>query len=495
MATNCSLVQKSLLIGIVVMALFAGSCTKQVLPAEISEVQITPLITRVTGVYFDKNDQIGLTISKSSGVYIDNKPLIYNGTIFAAQGLIWYNNITEHASLSAYYPYQASGTPTLFTIASDQSGVGYAASDLLAATRTDVTPSATPVEMLFHHLMTKLSIQVVNTSDATIRTVTIDGAISSAQVDIPQLTAVVKPGAVASSIQAHTITAETLYEAIVVPQTTALTLTVATNDGKTHAYKLVSSPLLSGKLYIITFAFSNIDMTATLSGAISDWENGGALVGEGGGTNPGEGGASNTLSYGGVDYKTVTLNDGRTWMAENLRYIPAGKSASTDATVDHGIWYPCTVDGVASTNAAFVAQQGLLYDLDTAYGAPITTTNCNSVAGSQGICPNGWHLPTRAEFEALIAAYAPPYSALTDTHFFTFSGIRTAIGTTKQYHAPLSAGAFCSSYLTGSSTTSFASDQKFQPLLSTTTSGSLSLSMAALKTAYGLPIRCLQNQK
>lgn len=33
----------------------------------------------------------------------------------------------------------------------------------------------------------------------------------------------------------------------------------------------------------------------------------------------------NTLSYGGVTYKTVTLSNGQTWMAEPLRYVPEAR--------------------------------------------------------------------------------------------------------------------------------------------------------------------------
>ncbi len=43
---------------------------------------------------------------------------------------------------------------------------------------------------------------------------------------------------------------------------------------------------------------------------------------------------------GRVDYKTVTLKDGRTWMAENLRYVPEGKTPSSDPAEEAGIWYP-----------------------------------------------------------------------------------------------------------------------------------------------------------
>ena len=106
------------------------------------------------------------------------------------------------------------------------------------------------------------------------------------------------------------------------------------------------------------------------------------------------------IEYGGVTYKTVTLKDGRTWMAEPLRYIPSGKTPSSDPNDRNGIWYSYTVeDGKAvPTTGAY------LYDFGTALGAEITSDNYKSFEGAQGICPEGWHIPTRAEFMNLVGA-------------------------------------------------------------------------------------------
>lgn len=47
-----------------------------------------------------------------------------------------------------------------------------------------------------------------------------------------------------------------------------------------------------------------------------------------------------SLEYGGVTYKIVKLADDRWWMAENLRYLPAGKTPSSDPADGNGVWYP-----------------------------------------------------------------------------------------------------------------------------------------------------------
>ena len=104
----------------------------------------------------------------------------------------------------------------------------------------------------------------------------------------------------------------------------------------------------------------------------------------------------NTVVYEGVTYKTVTLSNGQTWMAEPLRYLPEGKTAD-----GKGIWNPYkVVDGAAVelTDAESIAKYGYLYDAATIFGTAIDVNNVTSFEGAQGICPDGWHIPTKAEW-------------------------------------------------------------------------------------------------
>ncbi len=113
----------------------------------------------------------------------------------------------------------------------------------------------------------------------------------------------------------------------------------------------------------------------------------------------------NTVVYGGVTYKTVTLGNGAVWMAEPLRYVPEGKTVSADPAEASGIWYPYTVtDGKAAAlkDDASIAKYGYLYDAATAFGVKeVTEDNFKTFEGTRGICPEGWHIPTRADFVAL----------------------------------------------------------------------------------------------
>ncbi len=119
------------------------------------------------------------------------------------------------------------------------------------------------------------------------------------------------------------------------------------------------------------------------------------------------------FTYDGVRYKTIELADGNTWMAENLRFVPKGKTVSSDAAENAGIWYPAAnADKVADPELA--EKVGLLYDAATAFGVDsITVDNAASFEGTQGICPPGWHVPTAAELTGLVGHCSN--SALTNT--------------------------------------------------------------------------------
>ena len=108
------------------------------------------------------------------------------------------------------------------------------------------------------------------------------------------------------------------------------------------------------------------------------------------------------LEYGGVTYHTVDMKDGRTWLAEPLSFVPDGKKASSDPGDASGFWYPYSTSGAALTDASSIARNGYLYDYATALGvSEVTKDNYTTFEGARGICPEGYHIPTRAEFIAL----------------------------------------------------------------------------------------------
>jgi len=118
--------------------------------------------------------------------------------------------------------------------------------------------------------------------------------------------------------------------------------------------------------------------------------------------------------YGGVTYNTVTLENGQTWIAEPLRYIPQGAVVGNYANnpdIAYSYFFSdCEFEAgkVKKANPEFIQsghyleELGLLYSLKTIFGQEITAENNKSFEGVQGICPNGYHIPTRAEWIALV---------------------------------------------------------------------------------------------
>lgn len=375
------------------------------------KIKIDPVITRATEVNFEDNDQVGLTVIKADeSTHAENALMTFSGGIFSGS-LNWYAEASDAAHLVAYYPYDASGAPTSFTIISDQNtNNGYGKSDLLAASKPDVLPSVNSVSMTFKHLLSKLVINVDNQTGNDISAVTLQGAIPTADIDLKAMSAEVDGDASAADITAEQVTKNAVYRAIVVPQTVGFTLAVETSDGKTLTQKLASTSLKQSGQYSVDVTVNPDGMKVTFSGEIENW------------TDEGQIGAEVSFEefegyfvYDGETYNTVTLSNGQVWMKEPLRYVPAGYTPSADPTEESHIWYPyhtLNPEGVnaiiasggteALTDDAAIEKFGYLYDMYAALGGvEITVDNCYDYEGAQGICPTGWHIPTRADFFAL----------------------------------------------------------------------------------------------
>ena len=107
-------------------------------------------------------------------------------------------------------------------------------------------------------------------------------------------------------------------------------------------------------------------------------------------------------SRDGKKYKTVTIGS-QTWMAENLNY---SDSTSYPSMLERNWCYKKSLDSCA--------KYGRLYTWSAAMDSVgIFTTNrkncgygktCLPNYPVRGICPEGWHLPTKAEYEILFIA-------------------------------------------------------------------------------------------
>ncbi|MHC1774853.1 MAG: FISUMP domain-containing protein [Lentimicrobium sp.] len=142
-----------------------------------------------------------------------------------------------------------------------------------------------------------------------------------------------------------------------------------------------------------------------------------------------------TDSRDGNVYKTVTIGS-QVWMAENLKYLPGVVGPAT-GSLTQKYCYVYAYDGANLTEAKATASYtnyGVLYNWSAAMAGD--AGNNRYPGRVQGVCPAGWHLPSKTEFEALTAAVNKDGNAL------------KAIGQGKGFGAGTNASGF-SALLTG----------------------------------------------
>jgi len=102
--------------------------------------------------------------------------------------------------------------------------------------------------------------------------------------------------------------------------------------------------------------------------------------------------------YEGETYPTVIIGE-QVWMAKNLNYAVEGSKCGGD-------------DGkLKDENTSYCDTYGRLYNWATAMNLPSScnSTSCASQVGTKhrGICPEGWHIPSNADWNALMKFVNP----------------------------------------------------------------------------------------
>ncbi|MCM1300530.1 MAG: fimbrillin family protein [Alistipes senegalensis] len=368
-----------------------------------SEIRIVPRVeSRAADGTFERDDAIGLTVADDAGIRCDNLSLTFDGNVFRSADGLRYDDVQTRSTLTAYYPYQPGGVPFRFTISTDQRG-GCGPSDLLGALLPNVLPTLDPIEMIFHHIFARLNIRIDNRSGRSVTAVTIGGFVPTANIDFRTFSAAPVPGYGAEDVAAYCATPDAEYQAVLVPQTADLSVGIATDDGIVRTRTLPAVPMTYGEVYDLRVSLtSDLGFDLVLDGNIVGWDVGNEIGDAGNGDGlPEEPDPSTLLIYDGEAYRIEQVGN-RTWMAENLRYIPSGARERKD------YWY-------VNNNKNTVSELGLLYKYETAVAGDFPAPN--SSAPVQGICPDGWRIPTVDEIKTLVDAVPREFLTWTGFHY------------------------------------------------------------------------------
>lgn len=195
-----------------------------------------PSQTRATATNFEGGDRIGLYVAQADapleigGNLVNNEALTYNGSRWTAAHTLYWDEGTYNAY--AYYPYiqgVSSVDDQPFSVATDQSTAktatalgGYEASDLLFATSKGIKASASPINLTFKHIMSKLKIRLVKGEDfegemPTTAQVYIHNTVPTATIDLQAGVATRYVKGTQQTITAHQDD-DYVFSAILVPQ-------------------------------------------------------------------------------------------------------------------------------------------------------------------------------------------------------------------------------------------------------------------------------------
>ena len=195
-----------------------------------------PSQTRATATDFENGDRIGLYVAQADapleigGNLVNNETLTRNGSSWTAARTLYWDDGTYNAY--AYYPYiqgVSSISDQPFSVSTDQSTAktatalgGYEASDLLFASTKGIKASASPINLTFKHIMSKIKIRLIKGEDfegemPATADVYIHNTVPTATVDLQAGVATRYVKGTRQTIKAQQEGAYS-YSAIVVPQ-------------------------------------------------------------------------------------------------------------------------------------------------------------------------------------------------------------------------------------------------------------------------------------
>ena len=198
-------------------------------------------------------------------------------------------------------------------------------------------------------------------------------------------------------------------------------------------------------------------------------------------------------SRDGQVYKIVTI-DSQIWMAENLNYADSVKTPSLleKSWCYHNKIENCEVAGRLYTWAAAIDSASLAEDSEN----PITcgaSVECTLPETVQGICPEGWHLPSSEEWTTLETFVGGSTDA--GSHLKSKTGWKETLnisnldsfGFSAFGGGTFSAGSFTNGLYTGSW---WATTEKISRYM---TSSKNYVSGSSMSKLFGYSVRCIKN--
>jgi hypothetical protein len=197
--------------------------------------------TKAAGTSFEAGDKIGVYITgyesgkaqdlQLGGNYKTNNPVIYDGTKWTADPLIYWDENVEMYDVYAYYPFTipTSVDEMPFSVELDQRVPktqndlsAYEASDFLYASAKKVTSAGGDVNLLFKHKMSKLTVNIVKGEDyegdiPSAAIVQVHSTVTDCLIDLSTGDVVKNPRASSNTIIAKQVDEDT-HTAIIVPQ-------------------------------------------------------------------------------------------------------------------------------------------------------------------------------------------------------------------------------------------------------------------------------------
>lgn len=284
-----------------VASLLLVACDNQSLDNQYSnEIRINASLgeTRATLSNFEPGDKMSLYAVEyngeevaevqTAGNYINNEEMTYDGSEWSsARTLYWSENPCD---FYGFYPYRPTGSmkDVYFEVAADQSkptadGVlgGYEASDLMWAKAEKVSRNDGTVNLLFHHMMTRVVVEIVRGASYEGElpediTVHLYNTVTTAIVDWTAGMLEVYPLAPRKTITMRQLDADS-FDAIVVPQFIERRTPLVEITMEGIAYLLETSmSFRPGKQHTLTLTLNTSPdqekIEIDIDGDISDWQ-------------------------------------------------------------------------------------------------------------------------------------------------------------------------------------------------------------------------------